>query len=43
MIVVGTNLPAIIFAVAGFAAVDAERKYVGEQGLSDFFADDSLR
>jgi len=26
MIVVGTNLPAIIFAVAGLAAVDAERK-----------------
>jgi len=30
MIVVGTNLPAIVFAVAGFAVVDAEKKQVLE-------------
>jgi hypothetical protein len=31
MIVVGTNLPAIIFAAAGFVAVDAGKKWVLER------------
>jgi hypothetical protein len=31
MIAVGTNLPAIIFAAAGFAVVDAGRKQVPDK------------
>ena len=38
MIVVGTNLTAIIFAVAGFAAVDAEKKQVLERKFLSYCA-----
>ncbi len=42
MIVVGTNLPAIIFAAAGFVAVDAGKKWVLERKFCSYCAPSCL-